>query len=181
MNDILNFYNNINIDINSDIVMIVLIVLVVILLLNVLILKVKVNRLSKRYDLFMRGKDCETLEDNIVEIYRKIQAMQNKDLANKDVMKMLNRNMINTIQKTGLVKYNAFQGMGGQSSFALALLNLDNSGYILNAMHNRNSCYLYVKEVKRGEPESSLSREERQALEKAMDKRERIYSGNDKG
>lgn len=160
------------IGIDPALIIAILTVLVLILLITVLILIVKVNHLMKRYDLFMRGKDCETMEDNIVEIYRKLQIMQNKDLANKDIMKMLNRNMVNTIQKTGLVKYNAFEGMGGQSSFALTLLNMENTGYILNAMHSRNSCYVYIKEVKNGEPEIALSQEEKMSLDQAIDKRE---------
>lgn len=159
------------IGIDPAIIIVILTVLVLVLLITVLVLIVKVNHLMKRYNLFMRGKDCETMEDNIVEIYRKLQIMQNKDLANKDIMKMLNRNMVNAIQKTGLVKYNAFEGMGGQSSFALTLLNMENTGYILNAMHSRNSCYIYIKEVRNGEPEVPLSQEEKMSLDQAVDKR----------
>ncbi len=165
-----NIFDAIGID--PALIIAILTLLVLILLITVLVLIVKVNHLMKRYDLFMRGKDCETMEDNIVEIYRKLQVMQNKDLANKDIMKMMNRNMVNTIQKTGLVKYNAFEGMGGQSSFAFTLLNMENTGYILNAMHSRNSCYVYIKEVRNGEPEVPLSQEEKMSLEQAMDKRE---------
>ena len=163
------------IGVDPALIIAILAVLVLILILVVLILTAKVNRLMRRYDLFMRGKDCETMEDNIVEIYRKLQIMQSKDLANKDILKMLNRGMVNTIQKTGLVKYNAFDGMGGESSFALTLLNMESTGYILNAMHSRNSCYLYIKEVKNGEPEVALSKEERKSLDKALEKKERLF------
>lgn len=159
--------------VDPAIIMAILIVLVLILLLSTFILLGKVNRLTKRYELFMRGKNCETMEDNIIEIYKKLQLMQNKDLANKDILKMLNREMVNAIQKTGLVKYNAFEGMGGQSSFALTMLNMEDTGYILNAMHSRNSCYMYIKEVKEGEPEVPLSREEKLSLDRALDKKER--------
>lgn len=160
--------------ISTDLLILILIVLVVILLIIVLFLQVKVNYIKSRYDLFMRGRDGATLEDNIVEIYRKLQAIQNKDMANKDVIKVLNRGITSTIQKTGLVKYNAFDGMGGQSSFALTLLNMDDTGYILNAMHSRNSCYLYIKEITRGEPEKPLSKEEQQSLQRAMERKDRL-------
>ena len=163
-----------NLGISTDLLIIILIALVLILVILVLFLQIKVNYISSRYDLFMRGRDGATLEDNIVEIYRKLQVIQNKDMANKDVLKVLNRGITTTIQKTGLVKYNAFDGMGGESSFALTLLNMDNTGYILNAMHSRNSCYLYIKEINRGEPEKELSREERLSLNQAMERKDRL-------
>ena len=159
--------------IDSSWITMLLVILVLILLIVVLVLQSRVRFLQRRYDLFMRGKDAETLEDNIVDIYRRLQSFQNKDMANKDVMKVLNRSLSSTIQKTGLVKYNAFEGMGGQSSFVLTLLNMENSGYILNAMHSRNSCYLYVKEVKNGRPDMSLSQEEKISLDRAMERRDR--------
>jgi len=174
MSDILSSDIFEQIGISSSWVTLLLIILVLILIIIVLVQNVKVSYLKKRYDLFMRGKDAETLEDNIVDIYRRLQAMQNKDMANKDVMKVLNRSITGAIQKTGLVKYNAFDGMGGQSSFALTLLNLENTGVILNAMHSRTGCYLYVKEVKKGKADMSLSQEEKLSLDRAMEKRERI-------
>ena len=162
------------IGIHSSWITMILIVLVLVLLIVILVQAGRMKFLQRRYDLFMRGKDAETLEDNIVDIYRRLQSFQNKDMANKDVMKVLNRSLAGTIQKTGLVKYNAFEGMGGQSSFALTLLNMDNSGYILNAMHSRTSCYVYIKEIRNGRPDMALSAEEKLSLDRAMEKRERM-------
>ncbi len=137
---------------------------------------IKMEKVYRRYDLFMRGKDAETLEDLIAELYESTQKLMDQDLANKDVMKVVSRSLSNTYQKTGIVKYNAFEGMGGQSSFALALLDMTNSGFLLNAMHSRNSCYVYVKEIHEGEPESALGKEEKEALDAAMKKKDRFFS-----
>ena len=174
MNDILNLDIIDQLGINRSWILLILIVLILILIVIVISLQIKVNFLQKRYDLFMRGKDAETLEDNIVDIYRRLQAIQNKDMANKDVMKVLNRSITGAVQKSGLVKYNAFEGMGGQSSFALTLLNMENSGYILNAMPSRTGCYLYVKEIKNGRSDMSLSQEEKLSLDRAMERKDRI-------
>ena len=142
----------------------------------VIISLIKMEKVYRRYDLFMRGRDAESLEDLIAEIYENTQKLMDQDLANKDVMKVVSRSLSNTYQKTGIVKYNAFEGMGGQSSFALALLDMTNSGFLLNAMHSRNSCYIYVKEIHEGEPESALGKEERQALDAALKKKDRFFS-----
>lgn len=157
------------------ILVVILAALVLILTIVVIVMVVRMEKVYRRYDFFMRGKDAETLEDKIAEIYETMYKLQDEDMANRDVMKVINRNMTNSIQKTGMVKYNAFDGMGGQSSFALAVLDMANSGFLLNAMHSRNSCYIYVKEIKEGEPEAALGKEEKQALDIAMGKKDRFF------
>ena len=52
---------------------------------------------------------------------------------------MINRTLGKTVQKMGISKYDAFQGMGGQASFALAMLDKENDGMILNCMHSREA------------------------------------------
>ena len=66
------------------------------------------------------------------------------------------------------MKYNAFKGMGGNLSFALALLDRENTGLILNAVHSRDNCFLYLKEIVKGESYVMLSQEEVEALRKAV-------------
>ena len=46
-----------------------------------------------------------------------------------------------TYQKMGLIKYDAFNEMGGKLSFSLAMLDVRNNGFIINAMHTREGCY----------------------------------------
>ena len=76
--------------------------------------------------------------------------------------------MKNTFQKVGLIKYDAFQEMGGKLSFSLALLNEVNDGFIINAMHSREGCYTYIKEIIDGNSVITLGEEEKEALEMAM-------------
>ncbi len=62
--------------------------------------------------------------------------------------------------KYGVEKYDAFDDVGGKLSFALALLDKSNSGIILNAVHSRDNCFLYLKEIVKGESYVMLSQEE---------------------
>ncbi len=59
--------------------------------------------------------------------------------------------MEGSYQKVGIVKYNAFQEMGGQLSFALTLLDENDNGWLLILMHIQEECYLYIKEIVKGE------------------------------
>ena len=71
-------------------------------------------------------------------------------------------------QKAGLVKYDAYNQMGGNLSFCLCMLNERNSGFILNSVHSSDGCYTYTKEIKNGECEIALGEEERKALNMAI-------------
>ena len=69
--------------------------------------------------------------------------------------------------KLGLVKYDAFDNMAGELSYSLALLNADNSGFVLTSMHSKQGCFSYAKEIIKGESYIALSKEEIEAIEKA--------------
>lgn len=143
-------------------------VLSVVLLVVVIICIIKMNKLYRRYDLFMRGKDAETLEDTIISILEQLNEINAKDRGNKDAMKQLSKQVKSSFQKFGFVKYNAFKGMGGNLSFVIAMLDHNNSGFILDAVHSREGCYLYLKEVEEGATEVLLGGEEQEALEQAL-------------
>ena len=87
---------------------------------------------------------------------------------NKDAIRVINKNLRAAYQKFGVVKYNAFKGMGGNLSFAFAMLDYTNTGYILNSVHSREGCFVYVKVVDRGQTEVLLGTEEKEALEQAL-------------
>ena len=144
-----------------------LILIAILLILNVVALS-KIKKLNRKFDYFMKGKDAETLEDVILDQIDEIKNLKAEDRATKDAMRSINRNSRASFQKLGIVKYNAFKGMGGNLSTAIALLDYTNSGFILNCVHSREGCYIYVKEVDMGQTEIVLGNEEQEALEQAM-------------
>ena len=143
-------------------------VLSLVLLVVVIICIVKMNKLYRRYDLFMRGKDAETLEDAIISILEELNELNVKDRGSKDMMKQLSKQVKSSFQKFGFVKYNAFKGMGGNLSFVIAMLDDNNSGFILDAVHSREGCYLYLKDVDKWQTDTILGSEEKEALEQAL-------------
>ena len=161
--------------IDPGILLLVLLGLVVVYTVMMIFWIIRSRKVFHRYEVFMSGKKAESLEDLVAELMDKVTFLQNQDMANKDVMRILNRNQVNTYQKTGVTKYNAFEGMGGMASFALALLDLNNNGFVINVIHSRSSCYTYLKEIKNGSCEVALGAEEKTALMQAMRKRDRFY------
>ena len=64
--------------------------------------------------------------------------------------------------------YDAFDNMAGELSYSLALLNADNSGFVITSMHSKQGCYSYAKEIIKGESYLALSKEEKAAIGKAL-------------
>ena len=76
--------------------------------------------------------------------------------------------MKDDLQKVGILRYDAFNEMGGNLSFALTLLDGNNNGCIINSMHSREGCYNYIKEIVKGESYIELSEEESESLSRAI-------------
>lgn len=142
----------------------------IIMLITAIVLIVKVSKLKKRYKTFMDGEDGKSLEKMLLEKIGEIDSLKVSDEKNKADIAKINETLLLTLKKVGIVKYDAFNEMGGKLSFAVALLNEKNDGFIINAMHSREGCYTYIKEVIKGESYIVLGEEEKQALNEAINK-----------
>jgi len=144
--------------------------LLLILLILVIVLFVKNGKLTRKYRVFMSGEDGKSLEKEIMQRFLQIDALtEGQDVLAKHI-KEIDETLLLTYQKVGIVKYDAFQEMGGKLSFTLAMLNDENDGFIINSMHSsREGCYTYIKEIIKGESFVILSEEEKQALQRALD------------
>lgn len=143
-------------------------VFLLILLILVIVMMCKFSKLKKKYEKFMSGKDAKSLEKDIIGLYEDNKFLKITVDKNKKDIRTLYKKFETSYQKCGIVKYDAFQQMGGQLSFSLALLNENNDGFVLNSVHSTDGCYSYTKEIRNGECAISLGEEEKQALDKAM-------------
>ena len=154
--------------IDPALIFLFLLVLIVILFVLYVNVTMKYNRLKSSYTTFMRGKDGKTLEESMMSGFSDVEAILKYTKQNRTDIQKLNKKMEKSYQKVGIVKYDAFNEMGGKLSFALAMLDNNNTGWILNAMHSREGCYTYVKEIVKGESYVELAEEEAEALDKAI-------------
>lgn len=152
---------------DSDYVIIGLVAFALIILILLIINIVQLSKLKKRYKIFMNGKNAKSLEDTLVKRLNEVDALIAANKKNEKDIKKLFSNMKFTFQKVGLVKYDAFHEMGGKLSFSLALLNETNDGFVLNAVHSREGCYTYIKEIVGGNSIIVLAEEEQEALDMA--------------
>lgn len=85
-------------------------------------------------------------------------------------MAKISRKMQKSIQRIGFIRYNPFgkNDTGGNQSFSVALLDDDNSGFVLTSMHSREGTRIYAKSISEGKSVNTLSEEEDSAVKKAM-------------
>ena len=165
--------------IDSDYIIIGLCGVLLILFILVIINIVQMKKLKKNYRIFMSGKDAKTLEDTLIQRLDQVDSLLESNEENDRNIKVLSKNMQCTYQKMGLIKYDAFHEMGGKLSFSLAMLDMRNNGFIINAMHTREGCYTYIKEIIDGNSVIVLSEEEQEALKRAMNPNSNLKNSNE--
>ena len=164
---ILNFFN-----VKLDAFIVFVSVVVVIMFIALFFLLLDYLKMRKRYVEFMTGESGKSLEYTIYKRFREIDKLKagqkDNDAQIAIIYDMLRRNY----SKVGIYKYDAFNVenslSGGSISFALTLLNSRDNGFILNVIHNRAGCHVYLKEIKEAACEQVLAEEEKISLDMAL-------------
>lgn len=126
--------------------------------------------LKQRYRQMMGGVEGSNLERMLMEhIDETKQVVKKNELLEQE----LNRQkdiLLTAITKIGIVRFCAFDDVGGDTSFAVALLNSDNDGVVFSSIFGRDDSRTYAKPLVRGSSEYALTEEENQAIKKALGK-----------
>ena len=157
-----------NLGIDPGIIIIILLVLTIFLLVKSVSSSMRLSRLERKYKTFMKGSDAQSLEKIFVRKFAQIDKLYEAKEDHEHDILFIKKNLEKMFSKYGVEKYDAFDDVGGKLSFALALLDKDNTGLILNAVHSRDNCFLYLKEIVKGESYVMLSQEEVEALRKEV-------------
>ena len=163
---------------NMTLYMIIFAVVGAVLILLSIHLLLRVKKLEKRYRRFMKGKDALSLEQKFNREFGKLDALIEKQTNQQDEIKEIGVAERRNFTRYGVVKYDAFEDVGGKLSFALALLNDEDTGIVLNAIHSKDNCFLYLKEIMKGESYIMLSNEEVEALRIARNSEEKEVMEN---
>lgn len=70
------------------------------------------------------------------------------------------------LHKVGMIRFNPFRDIGGDQSFAIALLDGENNGLIISSIYSRDGVRVYTKAIRAGISEKHpLTEEEKKAIE----------------
>jgi hypothetical protein len=109
-------------------------------------------------------KEPKNLKD-VLSVLSKLK--ENIDKTSKELVDFKKESKKN-LQKVGLIRFNPFREIGGDQSFSIALLDAENNGFIVTSLYGREANRIYAKKITRGASSHTLSKEEKQALTKAM-------------
>lgn len=153
----------------SDEAIIAFSVVVILLFIAFIVTIIKIANLNKKYKTFLNklgnGKNIEEDLENYMYRVEKVEKQNGQII---EYVKSLDEDMIKCIQKVGIVRYSAFKDTGSDLSFALALLDENNDGIVLNGIYSREMSNIYAKPVINGKSSYTVSEEEEEAIQKAI-------------
>lgn len=147
---------------NADFIAIMLIILLSVVIVEMLVILF----IHKRYISFMKKLGNGNNLDELLKSYlAEVESIKKDNGEIKNYYTKLDSDIASCIQKVGLVRYNAFKDVGSDLSFAIALLDGNDNGVVLNGIYGSESSNIYAKPIKKKESSYQLSQEEEYAIE----------------
>ena len=125
-------------------------------------------RRVRRAQLTLRGGGKSHLVDNAVSLQGRVDDLHRTVDGVTASLGRIDRRVDETVSKTAIVRYDAYENSGGHQSASVAMLDSARSGVVLTAIQGRDYARIYVKEIERGHATVALSPEELEAVERAM-------------
>ena len=158
---------------NLALVVVALVGICVALVILLSVLVGRVNLLRRRVDSLTRGVEGTDLEAVMTEHLESVfKVARDLDAASGRIQD-LEDSAVAHFSRMGLIRFNPFNDMGSNQSFALALLDGRGNGLVVSSLHSRSGTRLYSKAVTGGRAEAALSDEEAQAIEVALGHKKR--------
>ena len=156
---------NFEFNVFNIVILVINVLLVVIYILN----SIKLTKLRKNYSDFMtklgKGNDINEMLRGYV---KSVEEIKEENAEIEKYCRKLDEEAKLNLKKIGMIRYNAYKDTGSDLSFALAILNDHNTGVVLNGIYGRDISNIYAKPIVKGKSEYALSKEEKEALDKAM-------------
>lgn len=134
----------------------------------VLYLLAQLMRLRRRYAFLLRTDQTKDLGELFADNGRRIERLEGAHESLKALAAGIAEKQRRSLQGVGIVRFDAFDDVGGQQSYAVALVDEAGNGVIVSSVYSRNDSRTYAKEVRGGRCPQTLSSEEQEALDIAV-------------
>ena len=129
----------------------------------------RLSGMIKKYRCLIKGLSENNVEDLMVSYSEEMDKVKKELEGNiENRLCELEKRMPSTLRNVGMISYNAFENMGNNMSFSMAALDDKKNGFVLTGIYTRENSYVYLKEVIGGQSQKELSKEEKEALSKAL-------------
>lgn len=127
--------------------------------------RIKIRKLKTKYNKFMNGLSGVNIEKVLEDCIDKVNFVIDKNREIEFNINEIERNMYYCLQKVGVVRYNAFDNVGSDLSFSIALMDNNDDGLVISSLYTRDSSSTYAKPVAGGKSRYALSAEEIKAID----------------
>ena len=143
-------------------------IVIALLFIMVIVAFRSLSRVEKRFKKMMRGMNNNNLEEVVLGYLDKVDEANKNSLEAIKLGELLERKLKKSVQKVAVIRYKAFEDVGSDLSFSIALLDDNNDGVVLTGIYGRNESTAYAKPIDKGISRYDLSEEEITALNKAI-------------
>lgn len=165
MDSILNYINNMQVYIIA-----VLVVVVGILVITVIVLLKSISNIEKKYRKLTRGVNNKNLENIIIDYMDKVDEAKKSSDEVRELFTGIDDRIDGCIQKVAILRYKAFEDVGSDLSYSIALLDKKDDGVVVTGIFGRNESTTYAKPIEKGISRYELSDEEKEVLADAINK-----------
>jgi predicted PurR-regulated permease PerM len=150
------------------ILLIITCVLSVLALIISIVNTVRIKQIREQTKTFFAGKNGADLEEILTHNNQKLIAFDKEIQELFNISNTINKQAHKGLHKLGIVRFNPFGERAGNQSFALALLNSNDNGFVLSSLHTREGTRIYTKQITKGVPvDNELTEEEKEAIQQA--------------
>lgn len=129
----------------------------------------KINKRLKSYKELITYTGGQNIEEIMLEYGKEIRSLkQGAEKIDDSVIEIVN-DLKSHPRHLGILRFNAFSNTGSDLSFAIALLDDNDNGFVLSSIYGREESRIYAKPLKSGESVYQLTKEEEQAIKLAKD------------
>ena len=144
--------------------------LILVLLILVVYTMVRLSTMNARYRAMMRGSNSEDLEGMLIQHIHEVEKVSATNTRILEENELIRQFIRKSLVRTAMVRFRAFEDMGGDLSYAVAMLDANNDGVIFSSIFARADSRSYIKPIKGGSSEYPLTEEEKGVLKEAMAK-----------
>ena len=138
------------------------------LLIWIFVLSLKIRKINADIRTMFSGNKVSNLEELLLSQAKSIQLLDKDIQELYDISNQINALASKGLHQVGMVRFNPFKDVGGDQSFAIALLNGKNNGLTISSLYSREGTRIYAKSIVSGESEKHpLTEEEREAIKLA--------------
>lgn len=117
-----------------------------------------------------RGRKAEDLRDVLYELQGGLKNFTEREKEIDEFLKHIEKRLSRSAQHLGIVRFNPYSGTGGDQSFSIAVLDEQKNGFVMSGLYSRDNSRIYAKPVEKGASAHPLSGEEKEAIQKAINR-----------